>query len=410
MRRIPIWTGALLATAVLALGACSSSSSSNAPANDAGATSSSSGGGGSNASSPIVLGAAFDMSGALAQLGKNSDTALNIWVNKVNAAGGVNGRKVEIDLQDAQSSPQGAAAAFRALVNAKVPAVIGPFQAADCNLVQSIAEQTHTVVYCMSGAQFTWTTHFFAGGFPPNIELGAVPLLWIKQKTGTNKVGCIATDDASGASYGGALKAEASAVGVQVVTQDFEATDTDVSSQIQKLKAAGVGGIAICTSGAATLTALRGIQAVGFQGPVVLGFGNLSLASQVAKVMSPGGDYAAVEYASFPAHMPASYPEAADVRFFSSAYQKATGVAPDNLPLQVVDGLQLYLDAISHGATTGDEIAKFLTTVKNFCGVLTCYSMSATDHRGTTPSYLIAQVDPNGTASYAGSVKPLGNG
>jgi branched-chain amino acid transport system substrate-binding protein len=397
MRRITTWMGALLACSVLALSACSYGSSSSSSSN------------GISASGPITLGAVFDMSGALAQLGKNSDIALNIWLKKVNDAGGINGRKVNVILKDAGSTPAGAAAAFRELVNAKVPAVLGPFQAADCNLVQPIAEQTHTVDYCMSGAQFTWPTYFYAGGFPPVAELGEVPLLWIKQKTHTDKVGCIATDDASGASYGGSLKAAASEAGVQVVTQTYEATDTDVSAQIQKLKAAGVGGIAICTSGAATLTALRAIQQLGFQGPVVLGFGNLSLASEVAKVMSPGGDYAAVEYASFPSHMPANYPAAADINFFNSAYEKATGIAPDNLPLQVVDGLQLYLDAISHGSTTGAEIATFLPTVKNFAGVLTTYSFSPTDHRGTTPSYLIAQVDKNGGTSYAGAVTPPGN-
>jgi len=398
MRRTKTWTGALLASAVLALSACSYGGSSSSDNN------------GISKSGPIVLGAVFDMSGALAQLGQDSNIALNIWLKKVNDAGGINGRKVEVIVKDAGSTAAGAAAAFRELVNDKVPAVLGPFQAADCNLVQPIAQQSHTVVYCMSGASFNWSTYFFAGGFPPDIELGQVPLLWIKQKTHSDKIGCIATDDASGASYSGSLQAEASAVGVQVVTQTFEATDTDVSAQIQKLKAAGVGGIAICTSGAATLTALRAIQELGFQGPVVLGFGNLSLAPEVAKVLSPGGDYSAVEYASFPSHMPANYPAAADIEYFNSAYEKATGIAPDNLPLQVVDGLQLYLDAISHGSTTGDAIAKYLVTIKNFAGVLTSYTLTPTNHRGTTASYLMAQVNKNGSTSYAGSVIPLSNG
>ena len=73
---------------VLTLGACASSS------NDAGASASASSG------KPLVIGASISLTGDFADSGKAVKRGYELWASKVNAKGGVLGRKVTMKLVD----------------------------------------------------------------------------------------------------------------------------------------------------------------------------------------------------------------------------------------------------------------------------------------------------------------------
>src|SRR6266542_5427975 len=62
------------------------------------------GGGATAASKPIVIGWAFDGSGQMAPFDGPAMAAANIRIKQINAAGGVNGRKLRIDKCDTQNN------------------------------------------------------------------------------------------------------------------------------------------------------------------------------------------------------------------------------------------------------------------------------------------------------------------
>ena len=69
----------------------------------------------------IKVGMTTILSGRVAQLGTSSRNAVMLEVDKVNAAGGLAGRQVEMVIRDSKGAPQEAARVARELVNQSQP-------------------------------------------------------------------------------------------------------------------------------------------------------------------------------------------------------------------------------------------------------------------------------------------------
>jgi branched-chain amino acid transport system substrate-binding protein len=345
----------------------------------------------------------FDKTGNFAANSVDAQAAVDIWVDKINSEGGVNGRPVKVEVKDSASDPARAGEVFRELAKDGVPAVLGPLPGALCGIAKPIAEETGTVMYCFSGGSFPYTPHFYLGHLPAAFNLGTLPIEFLKQKFNVKKIGCLATSDQSGDAFSNAFKAEADRLGVEVVNERFQAGDVDVSAQIEKMRAANIDALYICTSGANILTGLRGVQQIGLTVPVWTPSGSVSLSKDMAGVMPAGGLYTGVQYVGFPEATP-DYLDKAEVQYFHDKFLEKTGKVPDVVGAIAVDGLKMYLDAIANGAKTGTEIAAHMETLKDFPGILSTYTMSPTDHRGTRPVPLVGQLQPDGTFKLVGQV------
>jgi branched-chain amino acid transport system substrate-binding protein len=103
MRRFRASTAALLAViaAVAIVAGCGSSSSSSTTSSSGGASS----GASSTSKKPILIGAAIDFTALMAPTDDPALYGAEIEANKINAAGGVNGRKIQFDVANTQLKP-----------------------------------------------------------------------------------------------------------------------------------------------------------------------------------------------------------------------------------------------------------------------------------------------------------------
>ena len=67
---------------------------------------------------PIKIGMPTILSGRVAMLGMSASNAAKMEVEKFNAAGGLNGRKIELVIRDSKGQPQEASRVARELVTA----------------------------------------------------------------------------------------------------------------------------------------------------------------------------------------------------------------------------------------------------------------------------------------------------
>ena len=82
------------------------------------------------------------MSGPLKGPGEGSTVAIDIAVEEINAAGGINGKKIELIRFDAGSDPKQASVAMRRMAqDDKVIAVLGPFSSGEANVALNDAER-----------------------------------------------------------------------------------------------------------------------------------------------------------------------------------------------------------------------------------------------------------------------------
>jgi ABC-type branched-subunit amino acid transport system substrate-binding protein len=82
---------------------------------------------GADRSKPIKAGAIFSVTGPAAFLGAPEEKTAKLFVNQINAEGGINGQKLELVLKDSAASAEKAVSFAKQLIEEeKVLAIIGP--------------------------------------------------------------------------------------------------------------------------------------------------------------------------------------------------------------------------------------------------------------------------------------------
>lgn len=95
----------------------------------------------------IVIGSVLPLSGPMGAYGEHARNGMDLAVEEINAAGGINGRALRIVYEDDKADPRQTVSAFRRLGSRhKVPAVIGSITSACTQAIASLAQSRETVL------------------------------------------------------------------------------------------------------------------------------------------------------------------------------------------------------------------------------------------------------------------------
>ncbi|MEU4557881.1 ABC transporter substrate-binding protein [Actinoplanes sp. NPDC023936] len=214
---------------VVALTACSSSE---APAGEEGATAAA-------ASGPLKVGAILPHT-AYAGAGEALVSAVDVAVEEINAAGGVNGSKIEAKQVDSTDNNDTAVQAVDSLVTWGADVVIGAYGSGMSGAI--VGKVTESGAVQVSGSN---TSSSLTGINPlyfrtaPTDALEAAKLADLVVQDGHATAAIIAQNDAWGQAFQKSMVESFEAAGVEVVAQQqFNTTDTDYSAQIDAVVAA----------------------------------------------------------------------------------------------------------------------------------------------------------------------------
>jgi branched-chain amino acid transport system substrate-binding protein len=270
------------------------------------------GGGGA----PIKMGADGSLTGATANFGTGMKRGIEICLNEFNNAGGYQGRKVEIPVLDDQVKPEIAVAnVTRFLEQDKVIAILGPVNSGNALAFIPKTEEAEVpvIVPISTSVQVVYVD---GNGQPSPLfgEPGVKPRKWVFRSSmqdnfqvetilgyakskGWDAIGIM--HDTTG--YGTASKATADKLipseGFKILaTETYNVGDTDMTSQLQKMKAAGVKQIINFGLGPECANLLRSAQKIdykvqfsgawGFSDPLVPQLAGKDLAEGVVTVAS----------------------------------------------------------------------------------------------------------------------------
>jgi ABC-type branched-subunit amino acid transport system substrate-binding protein len=222
----------------LALAACGTGGSSNT--NSGGSSGSVKGGPGVNvAKKTITIGNIGAISGPAGPLGIPALAGAKAAVAQINAKGGIDGWKLKILFKDAAYVPQNQVQAYNA-INSKI-AILQSFGSPTTQAIQKQLDQAKLVTLPLSWDSLWDTDPILAPvGTPYALDIANGLNYLINTKHLGNKVGYIYQDDAYGQDGLKGAQAVAKAHGIDLVATASEAlTDTDFTSQVQKMKAAG---------------------------------------------------------------------------------------------------------------------------------------------------------------------------
>jgi len=148
-----------------------------------------------SAPTPILVGAAIPQSGILADLAIGLRMALLLWQEEINAAGGLNGRKVELKLLDDRSESLDAGRLYdQLIVEHKADLLIGPFGSAATLGAAAAAERQRRVMINGTGAaQKSGYRYVFQSAVPlASYGAGALELA---RSQGLKSIALLARDD-----------------------------------------------------------------------------------------------------------------------------------------------------------------------------------------------------------------------
>jgi len=200
-----------------------------------------------NAADVIKIGAPLALTGALADEGKKQDVVWKMWLDKVNAAGGINvgGKKMPVELvkYDYQSDGQRSAQLAEKLINDdKVDFVLSPFGSGHTKIVATVTERYQTpLLACASSSEavFDQTFKYLFGTLSPNGGMTNAMVAFFKTKMPTLKrIAVLGRDDVFPKSMAQGISAAAKSAGLDVTYDQLYAVGTmDHSAAVSAIKA-----------------------------------------------------------------------------------------------------------------------------------------------------------------------------
>ena len=224
---------------------------------------------------PIKIGITQELTGFAGVYIKPISDVMHLYMDKLNEAGGINGRPVEIIEYDMESEVELAVTYTKKLIEKdEVLLVIGPNFTAPGLAGWEAAKGTKTP-YLMQVVGETQPPELFTpGGYifglmPPSDMYALTTVRYLKEELGVSRMAILATTDESGAEDLIWIEEAAAESGVEVVIIERSAPDAiDVTPQLTKIKGANVDALHLAGSGTVVGPMMKGIKLMGLDMPV----------------------------------------------------------------------------------------------------------------------------------------------
>jgi branched-chain amino acid transport system substrate-binding protein len=339
------------------------------------------------AAQDIKVGSVLSITGPAAFLGEPEDKTLKMYVDEINAKGGVNGKKIQLVIYDDGGDANKARTfATRLVEEDKVAAMVGGSTTGTTMAMLPVFEDAQIPFISLAGGTvIVEPVKKFVFKTPHSDVLACEKIFDDMKKRGWTKAGLIGGTDGYGKSMMASCQKVASKHGVEIVGEEtYNPTDKDVTPQLTNLKnKAGIQAIVGASFGAPAAVVTRGVKQLGITVPY---YQNHGVASKSFIELS--GD--AAEGVRLPAaavliaeKLPDNDPQKAASVAYKKKYEEATKQPVSTFGGHAYDGLFILVEAMKRAGSADpkavrDEIEK----TKGFAGTGGIFNMSATDHQG----------------------------
>ncbi len=222
----------------------------------------------------IKIGSILAMTGIGSVYGILYNAALKLAIDDVNAAGGVNGSKLELLQEDDQLQPAQSVLSFRKLTSDGALIELGPLTGTSWETVAPIANATKMPAICFTASKAGISAPPYALRIAPPDDT-AIPegvAEFIKLHPNVKKI-AIAGDaqEASGAAGMELFAKVAKESGLEVVaTASYQTRTADFSADAIKIRGANPDAVFVSSLGPTSLPLVKELEVQGFDKPILL--------------------------------------------------------------------------------------------------------------------------------------------
>jgi len=339
------------------------------------------------AQEPIKVGAFLSVTGGAAFLGDPEQKTLELYVGKINAAGGVLGRKLQlISYDSAGDSEKARTFAKRLIEQDKVDVIVGGSTTGETMAVIPLVEAAQIPFISLAGAVvITEPVKKWVFKTPQTDRMACEKIFVDMQARKESKIAIISGNGGFDKSMRAECLKVAATHHVEVVADEtYGNADTDMTAQLTKIKnTAGVQAVLNAGFGAAPAIVTKNYRQIGITLPLyqshgVASKGFIKLAGAASEgVRLPAGALLVADT------LPASDPQRAVLVDYKKDYETQYKSDVSTFGGHAWDGLMLAVNAIKKaGSTDKAKVRDAIESTHGFVGIDGVFNMSPTDHMG----------------------------
>ena len=353
------------------------------------------------AQEPIRVGSFLAVTGPASFLGDPEQKTLQMQIDKINADGGVLGRKLELVAYDSGGDAEKARTFVKRLIEQdKVDVIVGGSSTGETMAAVPLVEAAGMPFISLAGSvaivepvkKWVFKT--------PHTDRMACDKIFVDMKArGVTKAALIS----GSGGFDKSMRAECLKVagnhGIQIVADEtYGAADTDMTAQLPKIKGSGAQAVLNAGFGQGPAIVTRNYKQLGVGLPLYQSHGVAS-----KEYIKLSGD--AAEGVRLPAAallvaelLPAEDPQKPVVTSYRSAYENKYKTDVSTFGGHAYDGLMLYVNAVkAAGSTDKAKVRDAIEATKGYVGTGGVVNMSASDHMGLDLSAFRMLEVKNGT-------------
>ena len=339
------------------------------------------------AQEPIKIGSFLSVTGGAAFLGDPEQKTLELYVGKINAAGGVLGRKLQLVAYDSAGDAEKARTFTKRLIEQdKVDLIVGGSTTGETMAVIPLVEAAQIPFISLAGAVvIIEPVKKWVFKMPHTDRMACEKIFIDMQSRKFSKVALISGPGGFDKSMRGQCLDVAKKYGIDVIADEtYGAGDTDMTAQLTKIK---------------NTPGLQAVLNAGFgQGPAIVTKNYRQIGVTVPLYQSHGvasKDFiklagAAAEGVRLPAaallvadSLPQSDPQRAVVVGYTKEYESHFKSEVSTFGGHAYDGLMIAVEAIKKaGSTDKAKVRDAIEGIRGFMGTAGVFNMSPTDHMG----------------------------
>lgn len=305
------------------------------------------------------------LTGPLAGDGASMAYAVQMAADEINEAGGVLGRKLVVEIIDGGSTTDSALNIAQKVASTKeYVAVFGPhFSSQILAVGDTLASAEIPVITggTVPPVLETVTSKWVIRNRCPDSVVAYASAKFMKEEMGVKKVGFLCANDDFGTGARVVAEEYFTSVGIDYVSESFNTDDNDMTSQILKLKDAGVDSLFICSLGATFATVVRQVAELGMNELPVMSSAALTF-PDIQALLEP--EYTENWYVN--THWTPTQTDEPSVQFTKN-YAKLYDIEPNQLASAWYSTTYWLVDCLERAKTTeADALLKAMQETQNY--------------------------------------------
>jgi branched-chain amino acid transport system substrate-binding protein len=352
------------------------------------------------AGEPYVIGATVSESGPGSSLGRPEADSMQMAVDEINKAGGVNGHPLQITILDDESNPTTAVNNLRKLLDAHPIAILGPsLTQTSLAVIPLVTQAQIPMISFASSAQVIQPVadRHWIFKMPITDYHTAQTMQEFMKKHGWTKVAMIFRNDDYGKTGLSHFASAGEKSGFDVLdSEPIAANASDATVQLTHVKAANPQAVVVWTTLPSAGVIIKGYRELGLTYPILYSDGAATGVFPVQAGAALNGAYIASTKINVPDTLAANDPQRKVLDHYIAAF---TQQFPKDAPVSIFggfgyDGVYVLAQALKNAKSSDGAKLRDAIEHVTYTGVSGTFRISEGDHNGLSSfSTLITQIE-----------------